>query len=174
MKRAFGIVVLGVVFGVGCAILGYRAGLNYEHHVYLPRFTFQDYGDTIFAQGTWVIAEEKQRLPIQASDFYCSREWMYCVESTAILNSWTGDFPLLSVEKKFHEVASWGRDAVQLKPHDKECVRYTLTIDRHNQQVTGTRSTIRTSDLCRGVDLRNLTLRLMDGLESLRRQGLFP
>ena len=169
MKRAIrGLVIGGLLFALG-AYLGYKVG-SYEE-VFLQSYIFLDLKTEVFANGTWVIAGMAQAIPNQSSNIWCSRQSMVCIEALATLKKWGGGRPFLDADLEIHDIAVWNDTHIETTPTEKGCTSYTKRIDRKHKQVTAIRKTIdATSELCKGMELADLQLRLVDGSESQRLQ----
>ena len=168
IRRVVVLVFVGSSLLIGGAVLGYRLGADLSRRVVLPSYFYNDMGDYVSAHGTWVMAGELQAWPVQTTKVTCTIDDMLCRETTAIVSDGIWD-PVLSVLEEVHEIARWDTQEIVTQPKDKGCVRYILTIDRQHRQVLGRRITIdATSPPCKGMDLREFQLRLVDGLESKR------
>jgi hypothetical protein len=117
-------------------------------------------------QGTWILEGEDQGIPLQRSEITCVREWNHCVQATASLEFYGSDSTgVMSVETTLQEIQRWDEFEIVTAPDDKACVRYTMRISRRQKSVTGLRTTLTTKDLCKGVEDRDIRLKLVDGFE---------
>jgi peptidoglycan hydrolase-like protein with peptidoglycan-binding domain len=131
--------------------------------VSLTPYSFSDmfWNDYVFANGTWVIENDKQGFPLQTTTIHCHREWNHCLEATAIVMM--GNH--LSVDIDYYEVERWDEHEIVTKPKKNLCVRYTLRLSRSQKQVTGLRITTVKGKGCEGTEPKDLSLRLASGME---------
>lgn len=125
-------------------------------------YHFSDYiWETYFkADGTWVFESkiEKMADPIQRTEIQCYRDIGVCFEATAYISD-----NMLNVSNEVYDIERWDEYEIVTKPLDFGCVRYVLKIHRPNKTVRKFRSTLRTTDLCKGVDTTEKAIRLVDG-----------
>ncbi len=140
----------------------------------LPHFFF--FGDLwdsyVRVRGTWEIEGIKQGIPIQTTTLQCYRELSLCIEANAFIGYGVDD-KRLTQEVNYYEVERWDEFEITTKPNDKECVRYTLRIDRFQKSVTGLRLQTRRDGSCAFIQHSIMKIRLVDGFEvwnTLRKQ----
>jgi hypothetical protein len=129
----------------------------------LSNYQFFDevWDDYVSARGTWVLENDKQAFPLQTTRIHCNRQWNHCVEATAMVM--LGHH--LSVDIDYHEVERWDQHEIVTKPSEHLCARYTLRLSRSQKMVTGLRITTTTGKGCESIEKKDLTLRLVSGLE---------
>jgi hypothetical protein len=111
-------------------------------------------------KGTWTITNDEAAYPFQVSNFQCDKSRKSCTEATG-----TVDGLALHVDIEFHEIERWDDYEIVTKPRDTQCTRYVVRFNRAQQQLTATRSTIRNTEGCEGVEKRELHLVLADGVD---------
>lgn len=137
------------------------------HPVRLPFFHFlEDLWDQGFvsAEGTWVIANEKQAWPEQTSKIQCSKASGTCTEATAIISRGESS-PSLSVDIETYEIERWDQYEIVTKPLQFGCARYIRRFNRPQKSVTGIRSTTSDEGICKGMETSEKYLVLTDGFK---------
>jgi peptidoglycan hydrolase-like protein with peptidoglycan-binding domain len=131
--------------------------------VSLPFYYFSDqfWDSYVFAEGTWVIENDKQAFPLQATSIHCNRQWNHCIDATAEVMMGNQLF----VDIDYYEVERWDEHEIVTKPKENLCTRYTLRLSRSQKTVTGLRITTTTGKGCESIEEKDLTLRLVSGLE---------
>jgi hypothetical protein len=129
-------------------------------------YSFSDYfWNSIFsADGTWVFEDSNEKMadPIQATEIKCYRDMGLCIEATAFISF---DHALLNVVSEIFEVERWDEYEIVTKPHDFHCTRYVIRINRQQQSVKKLRSTLRTKELCKGLDIEDKYIKLINGFD---------
>ena len=126
-------------------------------------FYDQNWSSFVSAQGTFVIENEKQGIPIQTSKVECWRQWNTCVEATAMVMP--GTTKLLSIDMTYHDIERWDEHEIVTKPVDAVCARTTMRISRDQKLVTQLRSRISQEGTCKGFEAEDLHIRLEDGFK---------
>ena len=118
--------------------------------------------DNIRAAGTWNSSAELAS-SINTSEIFCDREAMECVEARAEIFS--GNY--LSVDLSTFEIESWTEREILSKPQISTfgCTQYSMRIDLVHETINATRSTIKTTDECEGVNEGTIHFQLISGLD---------
>lgn len=114
------------------------------------------------AQGTWVITNDQMGVPERTSRFECYRDLGTCFQATAMLNR---SGYILSLETEQYSIERWDQSELMTQPKESalHCTRYVYRVNRIQNSVTGTRSTISNSGPCAIVEAKELHLLLEDG-----------
>ena len=126
--------------------------------------TEQGFADTyVSAEGTW-ISDTGLANPIQSSSISCLRDSMVCVEARGEVSN----DGYLIVDTNLFDIGTWNEREIVTKPDDSAvgCTRYIMRFDRIQKQVTATRTTIKNTDECSGIDKNPIHLYLGDGLDA--------
>ena len=124
----------------------------------------QGFADTyVSAEGTW-ISDTSLANPIQSSSITCLRDSMLCIEARGEISN---DGYLITDTNLF-DIGTWNEREIVTKTDDSAagCTRYIMRFDRIQKQVIATRTTIKNTDECAGVDNEPIHLYLGDGLEA--------
>lgn len=149
---------------------------NFEHLVDLPSYHFSNgfnndgeyyYEPTdnlVSAGGTWT-SDTQLTSTVQTTEIECWRRngnKSLCIESTAQIMD-----GLLSVNTKYHEIATWTQNEITTKPLDSEfgCAQYTMSLDRVQKKVSSVRTAIKNTDGCEKIDPTPIYLYLTDGFD---------
>lgn len=150
--------ILLLVIGVLGFILYHNSKI--ANQLYLPSYTYQDYGTSLFAGGTWDSDTELAN-QLQTSKIQCFQERGTCTESRA-----DTVFGILSVDTETYDIDKWTDSEISLRPYDAAtCVKYVMHIDRVSKAITKTRSTAKTDGLCEGISQDSIYLHLEDGFK---------
>jgi len=107
------------------------------------------------ASGAWVMDGERNTGQALVS-VRCQRDRLECV----LVTSRSG--MLSRVDGETYEIARWDRAEIVSKPYDYPCARYILRLNRVQESVSQTRTTISGSGTCSFMEKRDIVSRLAD------------
>ncbi len=139
-----------IVTLAGIVVLeGFLIKLAGEQPPTLGGYSFYDYGDHLSLAGSWISDTEIDTR--QTTKLDCWQQWSYCVEATAAIRTYLGDF--LSLDTTYWPIREWRQDAILVEDNGSAaCTSYSMYIDRENKTATMTRTTKKPKpDNCEGI-----------------------
>lgn len=112
----------------------------------------------VWAEGTWVIDNEKHAFPVNVSKITCLQRDSVCRSADAKLGSGN----IMYVDSDVYQITRWDSATITFKT-SAICTDYVYTIVRTNARLVGTRTTNDKAD-CPFTEKRPLNLTLVDGL----------
>lgn len=134
--------------------------MKIEKRIMLGGYSFYNSGNYVSAEGTW-ISDTKLAAPLQSSKIICLKDSMLCTEAIAQIT----DGELLFVNNELSNIDTWNEKEIVTKPLDYGCARYITRFDLVQEQVTSTRTTIKTTDGCEFMSPEPIHLYLGDGFK---------
>ena len=115
------------------------------------------------ASGTWIFEDGKEKMafPLQTTEIKCYRNLGICVEVEAYIGY--GD--MLMVDSELYEIERWDAYEIMTKPYDYESVRYFLRVNKLHKTVKKYRTTLKTKEDSKGIDIQDKYMKLIDGFE---------
>ena len=148
---------VGLMFAAG-ALISSRVPVRLPLKMVLTQMWDQGY---IEVSGTWTIENDKMAAPFQTSKITCVRQDGVCRDARAEIG--LGD--TLGVATETFQIVKWDAHTIVYKSEEPLCVRYSYTIDRAAQTVSGVRELVKKDDpMCKEMADR-LVLHLVDGLK---------
>lgn len=150
-----------IVTLAGIAVFeGFLIKLSGEQPPTSAGYSFYDYGDRLSLTGSWT--SDTKIDARQTTKLDCWQQMGYCVEATAVIRTYIGDF--LSLVTTYWPVREWRQDAILVEDNGSAaCTNYSMYIDRKNKTATMTRTTKKPKpDNCAGISDDPIFMHLAD------------
>lgn len=113
----------------------------------------------VIAEGAWYMEGEPETYMV--AHIYCDRAGGQCRLAWARLGRGLFSARALEVLTETFQIGRWDEVEIISEPLDYPCTRYLLRINRLQETVVMTRSTLSKGDLCKAMDVGDLVTRLI-------------